>query len=269
VLTGQELLIVTKGRHAVAISPDGFRLATGGDDCTVKVWEAGLVDAAGERRALSAAGPGRLPQTAGPTALKAVGTITAVDVQLPDLPAPSEPADGGGVRVLGWTTAPALVAGVGSRPGDIHKPDPSDSRFLVLVLSVRIRQLIPSAADYELLEKGAGEESAERWLPARGSMALLNPRRFVLHLADGRQARGAYYAPWPIYGQHGGGFTPKNVVYTTSGGLDPTAWHTFGIAWVVDPADCRLPLKVGFGTGGALAVPALRLEPPPERRSDE
>jgi WD40 repeat protein/serine/threonine protein kinase len=242
--SGQELLTLANAHSPVVLSPDGMRLAcSGGPWNTVRIWDANLIDNQPFRRA-AAELPGRTGKT---LATQAVASV---------------PADSARLKVLGFWTATEL-------PADRSKPDDRviESRqpqevFLVAVLLVPHRYLIPSEQEHQALQERERQNPGRSPLAERLRTAIVDASKFRVVLPDGRSLRGAFQGPWPMLPQAGQGFHTQSRTISHYGPVSPAARYCVAVAWQVERAGAAGPFHIKVGDSPLMPLSDLRLQPP-------
>lgn len=239
--TGQELLSFP-GQHApVKFTPDGDGLI-----CSSGPWQT--------VRVLSAA-----PVDAQPYRVEPFRPATRLPSTIPAGASGDTSAERAQLKVLGYYTArqlPLQFVKDGGEPVASLKREDTD--FLVVVVSVPHRCLVPSEAEYaDLKSRWTGTEDEPR-LQSREQMSIESHERFRFVRHDGATLPAVLYTHWPLQ-TPSPGFLSRSLTITHHAPVSPDARRLLAVAWVVRAADIEQPFQVQVNDEEPRPVPELRL----------
>lgn len=228
--TQQEVLsIVGPYRHAT-FSPDGERLACADSDWhTIKVWNAApVVD-----RTSHAGKPAKTTDvTRGMPKMKSLGYFVNSVV-------PVSEAEG---------KIPLLRAG-------------ADKRWVVVVVSIPHRFLIPSEEKYASIKEKA-EKNSKRGLPPREQIAIHDPHAVRLFTPENKGVEGVLYSHFPIRAAAGEGFHDDSFTIQHFVPIPPSQRDCFVVGFELDEADSHGPFRVVIGDEPPVEVPEVEFIAP-------
>jgi hypothetical protein len=182
------------------------------------------------------------------------------------------------IKPLGFFVAkevpgPASFSWNGSSLEQHHPPlrlKDKQRRFLVVVISVRSDQFVPSEAQYRQFKTQDGERDRPKKepYPPRDHVRFHDPRRFSVILGDGRAYQGEVFGEYSpgLLGSSTEGFiegTQRRVYYQLPPHADKR--ETIAIGVVLAAQDCEAPFRVVLDDRPPLDVPAKQMAIPRAR----
>jgi hypothetical protein len=163
---------------------------------------------------------------------------------------------------LGYLFTGELPGGLGTTGGQIAPKEPAQ-RFVVVVVSLPRKLLIPSESEYEAMK----ENWQAKEKPARENVLVFRPSRFRIIPASGGEVAAGLIADWEMAqnGGFGGGFCPGTLIQSRSGTAKAESVpETLQVAVAAAVgSESRAPLRIRIDDQPPLDVPEKQLPQPP------